>query len=220
MIRILLVDDHDLVRTGIRRVLDDESGMQVVGEASSGEEALEAVRGCQPDVVLMDVGMPGMGGLEATRRMLRHRHDLKVVGLTAKADLVFPRRLLEAGAIGYVTKGCGAEELIAAIHAAYRGRQYLSQDVAQSLALEAMQGTRGPLGDLSEKEFQVMEMIAHGRSTQEIAEGLFLSPKTVSTYRSRIFRKLNVGSDVELALVALRYGLVEPEAREENPPYE
>jgi two-component system invasion response regulator UvrY len=92
--------------------------------------------------------------------------------------------------------------------------------VAQSLALEAMQGTRGPLGDLSEKEFQVMEMIAHGRSTQEIAEGLFLSPKTVSTYRSRIFRKLNVGSDVELALVALRYGLVEPEAREENPPYE
>ena len=210
MVRVLLVDDHDLVRTGIRRLLEDNEGIEVVAEARSGEEALSAVQTADPEVVLMDVNMPGMGGLEATRKLLRIKPDLKIIVLSVHVDGLVPRRLLEAGAVGYLTKGCSAEEVVLAVRTVRRGQRYISREVAQNLALNNVTGQGGGLDALSQRELQVLLMITQGRSIQEISDALFLSPKTVSTYRSRIFKKLAVDSDVELTHLALRYGIIEP----------
>ncbi len=212
MVRVLLVDDHDLVRTGIRRLLEDNEGIAVVAEARSGEEALSAVQTADPEIVLMDVNMPGMGGLEATRKLLRIKPDLKIIVLSVHVDGLVPKRLLEAGAVGYLTKGCSAEEVVLAVRTVKRGQRYISREVAQNLALNNVTGRSGGLEALSQRELQVLLMITQGRSIQEISDALFLSPKTVSTYRSRIFKKLAVDSDVELTHLALRHGIIEPGA--------
>ncbi len=211
MIRILLVDDHALFRTGMRGILETQEGMEVVGEADTGEAALELVRNSPPDVVLMDIHMPGIGGIEATRRILRMAPQVKVIALTALDDEPFPSRLLDAGAVGYLTKGCPAEELVEAIQRVMKDEHYLSADVAQKLSLSALvnKGHASPLAKLSPRELQVMTMIAQGRTTQQISDALFLSPKTVSTYRTRLFDKLGVSNDVELTHFALRHGVVE-----------
>ncbi len=211
MIRILLVDDHALFRTGMKGILQAQEGMEVVGEADTGEAALEAVRKSPPDVVLMDIHMPGIGGIEATRRILRTAPQVKVIALTALDDEPFPSRLLDAGAVGYLTKGCPAGELVEAIQRVMQDEHYLSADVAQKLSLSALvnKGHASPLAKLSPREMQVMTMIAQGRTTQQISDALFLSPKTVSTYRTRLFEKLGVSNDVELTHFALRHGVVE-----------
>lgn len=211
MIRVLVVDDHDLVRTGITRMLADIEGLQVVGQAESGEEALKQARELKPDVVLMDVKMPGIGGLEATRKLLRSHEDIKVLAVTACEDDPFPTWLLQAGAAGYLTKGAALEEMVQAIRLVFAGQRYISPQIAQQLALKSFQPqTNGsPFDLLSEREVQIALMIAGCQKVQSISDKLCLSPKTVNTYRYRIFDKLSIASDVELALLAVRHGMVD-----------
>jgi two-component system invasion response regulator UvrY len=209
LIRVLVVDDHDLVRTGITRMLADIDGLQVVGEADSGESALKLVRELKPDVVLMDVKMPGIGGLEATRKLLRSHPDTKVVAVTVCEEDPFPTRLMQAGAAGYLTKGAGLDEMVQAIRLAFAGQRYISPQIAQQLALKSFQPQGSPFDALSEREIQIALMIVGCQKVQLISDKLCLSPKTVNTYRYRIFEKLSVTSDVELTLLAVRHGMVD-----------
>ncbi|MFV0456258.1 MAG: UvrY/SirA/GacA family response regulator transcription factor [Pseudomonas sp.] len=211
MIRVLVVDDHDLVRTGISRMLADVDGLQVVGQADSGEMALRKARELKPDVVLMDVKMPGIGGLEATRKLLRSYPDIKVIAVTVCEEDPFPTRLLQAGAAGYLTKGAALEEMIQAIRMVFAGQRYISPQIAQHLALKAFQpqSNGSPFDLLSEREIQIALMIANCQKVQTISDKLCLSPKTVNTYRYRIYEKLTITSDVELALLAVRHGMVD-----------
>lgn len=211
MIRVLVVDDHDLVRTGITRMLADIDGLQVVGEASTGEEALLKVRELRPDVVLMDVKMPGIGGLEATRKLMRSHPDIKVVAVTVCEEDPFPTRLLQAGAAGYLTKGAALDEMVQAIRLVFAGQRYIDPQIAQQLALKSFQpqNNGSPFDLLSEREIQIALMIANCHKVQNISDKLCLSPKTVNTYRYRIFEKLSITSDVELALLAVRHGMVD-----------
>ncbi|BBH45419.1 UvrY/SirA/GacA family response regulator transcription factor [Pseudomonas sp. KU43P] len=209
MIRVLVVDDHDLVRTGITRMLADIDGLQVVGEADSGESALKQARELKPDVVLMDVKMPGIGGLEATRKLLRSHPDTKVVAVTVCEEDPFPTRLMQAGAAGYLTKGAGLDEMVQAIRLAFAGQRYISPQIAQQMALKSFQPQGSPFDALSEREIQIALMIVGCQKVQIISDKLCLSPKTVNTYRYRIFEKLSVTSDVELTLLAVRHGMVD-----------
>ncbi|MFK3718793.1 UvrY/SirA/GacA family response regulator transcription factor [Pseudomonas fulva] len=209
MIRVLVVDDHDLVRTGITRMLADIDGLQVVGEGDSGESALKLARELKPDVVLMDVKMPSIGGLEATRKLLRSHPDIKVVAVTVCEEDPFPTRLLQAGAAGYLTKGAGLDEMVQAIRLAFAGQRYISPQIAQQLALKSFQPQGSPFDALSEREIQIALMIVGCQKVQIISDKLCLSPKTVNTYRYRIFEKLSVTSDVELTLLAVRHGMVD-----------
>jgi two-component system invasion response regulator UvrY len=210
---ILVVDDHALFRTGLQMILRNSENVEIVGEAETGEEALAFLENNTVDVVLMDVKMPGMGGIEATRRINALPNPPKVVAVTATIETPFPNKLLDAGARGYVSKGCSAEELTAAINAAANDELYLSGDVAQSLALGKLRDPKNT-GDiegvkkLSTREFQCMMMIVNGQGTQEISEVLELSPKTVSTYRHRLYEKIGVENDVELTHFAIRNALV------------
>ena len=210
MIRLLLVDDHQLVRTGIRRLLDDIHDIQVVAEAASGEEALVLVRQDPPDVILMDVSMPGIGGLETTRRLKATHPHIPVVIVTVHTDDPFPNSLIKAGAMGYLHKGCSVTEINRAIHEVHAGQRYLSSDIAQSLALTLLNGgNSSPFDQLSAREMQVLNMMSRGNKVGEIATQLTLSPKTISTYRRRIFDKLSVHNDTELTRLAMNYGMLE-----------
>lgn len=214
-IKILVVDDHDLVRMGIARMLEDVDDFEVVGDAKTGEEALQICRKQTPDVVLMDVKMPGMGGLEATRKLLTVDPSIKVIAVTACDDDLYPERLMKAGALGYITKGAEMEEMITAINSVCSGRAYMSNSVAQQLALKKFSGSNqgsSPFEALSERELQTAVMIVNGSKVQEIADTFCVSPKTVNTYRYRIFDKLGVHSDVELALLAVRHNILELES--------
>lgn len=212
MINVLLVDDHDLVRVGIRRLLADVSGIKVIGEAKSGEDAVKLARELKPQVILMDVKMPGIGGLEATRKVLRTDPDIKVIAVTVYGEEPFPTRLLQAGAVGYITKGSSIDEMVQAIRAVYAGQKYLSPEVAQQLALKHLTDQDdSPFDSLSERELQVMIMITNGQKVQEISDKLCLSPKTVNSYRYRLFEKLGVNSDVELTHLAIRHGMLDTE---------
>ena len=209
MINVMLVDDHDLVRTGIRRMLDDIDGIRVVAEAVNGEQAITQVRNKRPDVILMDVSMPGIGGLEATRKITRSVPDMKIIAVTVHDDDPFPARLLEAGAAGYITKGCDIREIISAIRSVHQGKQYITPDIAQKLALSFVNNrARSPFAELTQRETQVMLMVVKGDTNKEISRLLCLSPKTTSTYRYRLFEKLGVDNDVELTRFAIRHGLI------------
>jgi len=212
MIRILLADDHELVRLGIKHILDGAPDMEVVAEAVSGEEALELVRSHQPDLILMDVHMPGMGGIEATRRIVRLLPATKVIALTVLEDDPFPAQLRDAGAKGYLTKGCPATEMFEAIRAVHTGSSYVASTVARKHILADLDGrSDSPLAQLSPRELQVLMMILDGQRTQDISDALCLSPKTVSTYRQRLYEKLGVESDVGLTKFAYRHGLLTDE---------
>jgi DNA-binding NarL/FixJ family response regulator len=207
LIKVLVVDDHDLIRAGIARMLLDDGSIEVVGEASSGEDALSCVRDFSPDVVLMDLKMPGIGGLEATRRIKRQSSDTKVVVVTACIDDPYPAHVLESGASAYVSKNSHISEMIRAIKQVYAGERYISSDIAQAMAL----GSPGssPFDILSERELQIATMIMDCQKVQSISDKLCLSPKTVNSYRYRIFEKLDITSDVELTLLAVRNGLLD-----------
>jgi two-component system invasion response regulator UvrY len=210
MIKVMLVDDHDLVRTGIKRLLEDHPNIEIVGEAVSGEEALEQVSVYDPDVVLMDINMPGIGGLEATRKLLQRKPQLKIIVVTMHDDDLFPQRLLKAGALGYITKGAKVEEMLQAIRAVMANKRYLSPAIAQQIALgQVGEEVTSPFDSLSERELQVLLMMMDGQSIGAISEKLCLSPKTVSTYRTRLYAKLGVQNDIELARLALLHGVVE-----------
>ena len=209
MITVMLVDDHELVRTGIRRLLDDIDGIKVVAEAGNGEQAIRQVRNKRPDVILMDVSMPGIGGLEATRKITRSLPDMKIIAVTIHDDDPFPARLLEAGAAGYITKGCDVGEIISAIRSVHQGKQYITPGIAQKLALSFVNNReRSPFAELTQRETQVMLMVVKGYTNKEISEKLCLSPKTTSTYRYRLFEKLGVENVVDLTRFAIRHGLI------------
>ncbi len=214
MIRVVLVDDHKLVRIGIRKILEGASDIEVVGEAESGEEGVQLAERLRPDMVLMDKFMPGIGGLEASRRILA-RELAKVVCLTVNATGPLPRRALDLGVHGFLTKSCAPEEMIEGVRRVHAGERFLSAEIARQLAQDSLTAgkSRNAIDNLSERELQVLMMLAQGHSPGDISNRLALSPKTVSTYRSRIFQKLDADSDVELVRIAMRHGLVDPEPR-------
>lgn len=209
MIRVLVADDHHLVRTSIARLLDAEHDIGVVGEAANGEEAIIQARQLRPDIVLMDIRMPGIGGLEATRKIAKAMEDCRVLVLTAFLEESFAQRLLAAGASGFIGKGAEPAEMVKAIHAVFAGRRYISPEIAQRLALSRLDATDNPFDNLTQREMQVAVMIVNCQRVGAISERLFLSPKTVNTYRYRIFEKLGVHSDVELTHLGLRHGLID-----------
>ncbi len=211
LIKVLVVDDHDLVRMGISRMLGDVDDIEVVGEAKSGEDAIAFVRVSEVDVILMDVRMPGMGGLEATRKLIPRFPQAKVIAVSALDDDLFPSRLIQAGASGYVTKGADLEEMVRAIRSVVAGETYISSSMATKLALRSVSGGSSPFEDLSERELQTAVMIVNGNKVSEIADALSVSPKTVNTYRYRIFEKLGLHSDVELTLLAVKHNVLDPE---------
>ena len=208
MIKVLLVDDHDLVRTGIRRLLDDIQGLEVIGEAETGEQAIEFVNKELPDVVLMDINMPGIGGLEATRRLAAKHKHLKIIVVTVHDTEPFPQQLFKAGAEGYLTKGCRVDEITHAIKEVFYGRRYISMDIAQKIAMNIHSDGETPFDSLSQREMQVLQMFMQGLKGQAISEQLSLSPKTVSTYRYRLLDKLQVKNDVELTRMAMKYNFI------------
>lgn len=213
MINVLLVDDHELVRFGIKRIIDDVRGLKVVGEASSGEEAFQFCRANEPDVVLMDMNMPGIGGIEATKKISRYCPDVKIIILTVHTEDPFPSKVMQNGAHGFLTKMTGPDEMIQAIKAVNVGQRYIAPDIAQQIALNQFSGVKEdkPFETLSERELQIMLMITKGEKVQDIADQLNLSSKTVNSYRYRMFEKLNICNDVELTHMAIRHGMLDME---------
>jgi len=200
---------------GIVRMLADVNGYQVIGDAKSGEEAVTMARALLPDVVLMDVKMPGMGGLEATKKLLTINPDIKVIAVTACDDDIYPTRLMQAGAVGYVTKGAEFTEITNAINKVMHGDLYMSSSIAQQLALKNFGGgsnNDSPFEKLSQRELQTAMLIANGQKVCDIANAFCVSPKTINSYRYRIFEKLSINSDVELTLLAVKHNFLDPEA--------
>ena len=210
MIRVLVVDDHALVRMGIRRLLDDLPDIEVVAEAENGETALALVKLHQPEVVLLDMKMPGIDGWEVTRRLKKTNPHVKVIALTALSTEPLPSRVLQLGAMGYLTKESGPEEMAAAIRKVVKGEKYLSAEIAQRMAISSLEAPHeSPFDLLSEREMQVMLMITRGMNVQDIADRLFLSTKTINGYRYRMFEKLGIKNDVELTYMAMKHDMIE-----------
>jgi two-component system invasion response regulator UvrY len=210
MIRILLVDDHAVVRTGFRLLLQARSDIAVVGEAESGEAACQRYLELSPDVVVMDIAMPGMGGIEALRRIRAHDPQARVLALSAHDDPMHARRALREGALGFLSKRSAPEALLEAVSSVGSGQRYIDPRVAQRLALEDIGGTESsPIKRLSEREFDVFIRLARGASVQRIADDLRLSASTVGTHLYNVKQKLGVSNQSELTLLAIRYGLIE-----------
>jgi len=210
MIRLLIVDDHDLMRTGIRNIIDQAGGIEIVGEAASGEEAIRLNRELKPDVILMDIGLPGLSGFETSERIMNARPEVRVIALTAHAQPPFPARLLEMGAAGYLTKACAADELIRAIRKVADGERHIGSEIAQQLAMSLLPGSpQSPFQELTPRELEVAMMLARGMRASAIAERMNISPKTISTHKYRIFEKIGVDSEVALLREAIRYGVID-----------
>lgn len=205
---ILLADSHTIVRAGVRKILDAVPDFTVVAETSESDETVAKVREHQPDCVLIDCALPEMGGLEATRRLIRLPSPPKIVGFGAQADGPVPVHMMSAGAIGYLSKSCEPRDVVFAIRSVIHGQRYIEGNVARALLEQGMDGRRTPIDDLSRRELEVLTMVSHAHTQDDIARRLCVSPKTVSTYRTRICRKLDVKSDVQLVHIALRYGLL------------
>ncbi|WP_066801037.1 response regulator [Moraxella oblonga] len=208
-IQVLVADDHDLVRMGIVRMLDDDPEIQVIAEANCGETTISRTKQCKPDVVLLDVNMPNVNGVEATKRIKQFDNNIKILAVSSLSAEPYPSLLLKAGVSGYITKGTPIDEMIKAIKKVYGGGNYFSHEIADVLAKNVLDDHKNPLDSLSEREKQVLIMVVNCQSTQEIADQLFVSVKTVNTYRYRIFEKLGVDSDVKLTHLAMRYGLIQ-----------
>ncbi|ALF59120.1 response regulator [Psychrobacter urativorans] len=211
MIRVLVVDDHDLVRMGISRMLSDSTDIEVVGEADSGDMAIKLAKQLSPDVVLLDVNMPNIGGLEATKRLVQLDMGIKILAVSSMVAQPYPSMLLKAGVNGYITKGTPLDEMIRAIKKLYQGGRYFSHDVAEQLAEVLLSdNAASPFDLLSDREKQVAMMVVNCQSPQQIADQLFVSVKTINTYRYRIYEKVGVDSDVKLTHMAIRHGLIQP----------
>lgn len=210
MICVLLVDDHAVVRTGFRLLLQSLPEVSVVAEADSGEAACQRYLELTPDVVVMDLAMPGMGGLEALRRIRARHPQARVLALSAHDDPMHARRALREGALGFLSKRSAPEALVEAVTAVAAGRRYIDANLAQKLALGEIEGTtRPPIEQLSEREFEVFIRLARGATVQKIAEDLNLSASTVGTHLYNIKQKLQVSNQSELTLLAIRQGLIE-----------
>lgn len=210
-IRVFIVDDHALVRTGMRMILSAETDIEVVGDAESGEAAMPLVRSLKPDVVLCDLHLPGVSGLEVTERIVKGDFGTRVIIVSVLEDGPLPKRLLEAGASGYVGKGGDAAELLRAVRDVARGRRYLASGIAQYLALAGLdQGASSPFDLLSPRELEIAMLLVQGLRQEKIARRLSLSAKTVSTHKTRLFQKLDITDTVALARLAGQHGLMEP----------
>lgn len=208
MIGVMLVDDHALVRMGFRMLLADAQ-VEVVAEAADGEQACQLYSRARPDVVVMDLSMPGMGGLEAVRRLLAQDPKARVLALSAHEDTAHPRRVLRAGALGYLAKRSAPEALIEAVRTVSRGDRYIDAVTARALAMAQLEGDDSPADVLSEREFSVFLQLARGASVSQIANNLSLSASTVGTHLYHVKQKLRAGNQSELTLVALRWGLIQ-----------
>ena len=209
-IKILLVDDHAVVRMGFKMLIEAETDIKVIGEAETGEAAVKLFQELKPDIIVMDITMPGIGGLEAIDRIMAKDKNTKILVLSAHEDSVHPKRVLNAGAMGYLTKRSAAEELIKAIKSIHQGKRYLEPNIAQQMAITQLSGETNPLEILSDREFEVFMALAKGKSTNDIADTLCLSPRTVGTHLYNIKQKLNANNSAEIALIAIRCGLIDP----------
>lgn len=208
-ITILLVDDHKLVRTGLSRMIADERDLQVIGEVGTGEESIEfCVHKRVPDIVLMDARMPGIGGIEATLRLLKIYPKLRIIAISSVANGVIPSQMLRSGAKAFITKSIAIDEMLNAIRLVHAGQHYVTADAAIRLALDPFNNAQDAVFDkLSRREMQIAQMLTDGKKVSFISSSLNLSPKTVYSYRYRIFEKLGIQSDVELTILAVKYGL-------------
>lgn len=212
MIKVLIADDHDMVRHSFTLVLSEIADISIIGEAKTGEDAVRLAKNNPPDVVLMDVRMPGIGGLEATKRILAEHNETQVIGLSGYNDGSYPGLFVRAGALGYITKDVGVDDLVAAIRKVHLGEPYLSPQVAHRVAnMGSQTGNDNPFDDLSERERQISMMLVECYTPPQVARKLSISLKSVNSYKYRLFEKLDVNSDVELTLLALRHSMIEPE---------
>ena len=210
-INVMVVDDHDLVRYGISRLLQDQENVRVVAEGKSGEEAINECKSNKEGIhiILMDINMPGIGGMEATYRISKRWPEIGIIIITAHADGPLPKKLIQGGAKGYLTKGTDIKEIMTAISDVHKGGRYITKDIAQQLALSMLPGEKNLIDLLSKRELQTLMMIAQGYKTNRISEVLTLSPKTISTYRARLHEKLNVNTDVEMIHLAYKHGIID-----------
>ena len=208
-IKVMLVDDHAVVRMGFKLLLAACEDIEVIGEADSGEAAYQRYAELKPDVIVMDLSMPGMGGIEAVRRLTARDKGVRILALSAHEDTAHPKRVLKAGATGYLSKRGAPEALIDAVRTVASGRMYLDAEIAQKLAMQDVTGTQNPVEALSEREFEVFIHLARGQSVNQIAETLHLSTSTVGTHLYNVKQKLGASNQAELTLIALRNGLIE-----------
>jgi len=208
-IRVLLVDDHAVVRAGYQMLLKNTDDIEVVAEADTGETACKKFIDLHPDVVVMDLTMPGIGGLEAIRRMIARNADAKILVFSMHDDTVFVEQALQAGARGYITKSSEPEILVEAIRSLASGQSHLDSDLAQRLAIQKSLGTDSLLSSLSTREFEIFCLLAEGQNTSEIAKRLSLSYKTVANYSTQIKSKLNASTVADIARLAIRYNIVD-----------
>jgi len=209
-ISVILADDHAVVRMGFKLLLQDTKDIAVVGEAESGEEVIKLLNTHTADIIVMDLSMPGIGGLETISRVVSKAKSPKILILSAHEDAIHPKRSLKAGANGYLSKRGAPEELIKAIRQIHAGNMYIEPSIAQKVAMSQMGGETSPVEILSEREFDVFMALASGKTVNQIAETLHLSPRTVGTHLYNIKQKLNVSNQTELALIAIKSGLINP----------
>lgn len=209
-IRVYLVDDHALVRTGMKMILSNETDIEVVGEAESGEDALPDIRQLRPDVVLCDLHLPGVSGLEVTERIVKGDYGARVIVVSVMEDGPMPKRLIAAGASGYVGKGGDARELVRAVRDVVAGKRFLASNIAQNLALSGLGGDESPFDALSPREMEVAMLLVQGLRQEVIARRLSLSAKTINTHKTRLFEKLQVTDTIALARLASQYGIADP----------
>lgn len=207
--KVLLVDDHELVRAGFRRLLEDGDKFTVVAESGSGEQAVQDFNKHHPDVVVMDISMPGIGGVGAIERIIAREPAARILVLSVHEDSVFTTRAMQAGALGFIPKRSAPEEMLRAVDMVAQGKTCIAPEIAQQLAMQKLTGSENPLDVLSQREFEVFRLLAEGKTVNEIADILSLSPKTVGTHHTNIKQKLNVSNSAELARLAIRCGLVD-----------
>ena len=210
MVNVLIVDDHELVRTGIGSLLNSVDNISAISFAECGEGAITAVEDVLPDVVLMDINMPGIGGIEACRRLLQHHPGIKIIGMSVHNDGPIPPQLLKLGVQGFISKSSSVDEMVNAIQLVVSGKKFISSDVANNLALSILADNEGsPFERLSQREIEVVGLVLQGKSIQEMAEDLSLSDKTINTYRYRIYKKLGIRNDVELTRMSVKYNFID-----------
>jgi DNA-binding NarL/FixJ family response regulator len=205
---IVLVDDHAVVRAGVRRLLEQEPLFEVIGEAESGEKAYQILAELKPDVMVMDLSMPGMGGLEAIRRILMRYEKAKILVLSMHEDLSFANQALKLGAKGYLTKNTLADDLVKSIETVTQGDVFLSDEIAKKMAMQSILGNQDPVHELSAREFEIFRLLAEGLDIDAIASTLNISSKTVSNYQTMIKQKLNINTPIELIRYAIKVGVI------------
>jgi DNA-binding NarL/FixJ family response regulator len=205
---IVLVDDHAVVRAGVRRLLEQEPLFEVIGEAESGEKAYQILAELKPDVMVMDLSMPGMGGLEAIRRILMRYEKAKILVLSMHEDLSFANQALKLGAKGYLTKNTLADDLVKSIETVTQGDVFLSDEIAKKMAMQSISGNQDPIHELSAREFEIFRLLAEGLDIDAIASTLNISSKTVSNYQTMIKQKLNINTPIELIRYAIKVGVI------------